>query len=186
MRGISYSKNTKISLACHKHNYKEARNEEQKLICTKKKAYFESKLPENIGKPKEFWKSLKSLGLKFERSVSNIIWLENDKCANFDVKDIAEDVNANFSNLAKSLARKLSSPSNKYGLLSVAQYYSHLRPTKKFDLPPTEKYYVLKILRDIDNSKTAGIKKLPGRFLEDGGDVLAIPVTDLWSFNISE
>ena len=47
-----------------KDNYKEARNEVQKLIRTKNKAYFESKLTENIGKPKELWNCLKSLGLK--------------------------------------------------------------------------------------------------------------------------
>ena len=68
-----------------KDNYKGARNEVQKLIHTKEKAYFESKLTENIGKPKELWKSLKSLGLKFERSISNINCLENDKYANVDV-----------------------------------------------------------------------------------------------------
>ena len=38
--------------------YKEARNEVQKLICTKKKAYFENKLTKNIGKPKKLWRSL--------------------------------------------------------------------------------------------------------------------------------
>ena len=68
-----------------KDNYKEARNEVQKLIHTKKKAYFESKLTENIGKPKELWNCLKSLGLKFESSISNINCLENDKSLNFDV-----------------------------------------------------------------------------------------------------
>ena len=52
--------------------YKEARNEVQKLICTKKKAYFESKLTENIGKPNELWNCLKSLGLKLESSISSI------------------------------------------------------------------------------------------------------------------
>ena len=79
-----------------KANYKKARNEVQKLIRTKKKAYFESNLTENIGKPKELWKSLKSLGLKFECSISNINCLENDKSANFNVKDIAKDFSAYF------------------------------------------------------------------------------------------
>ena len=39
-------------------NFKEVRNELQKLIRTIKKAYFESKLTQNIGKSKELWKSL--------------------------------------------------------------------------------------------------------------------------------
>ena len=90
----------KSRLHVDKDNYKEARNEVQKLIRTKKKAYFESKLTENAGKPNQLWKCLKSLGLKFERSISNITCLENDKSANFDVKDIAKDFSAYFSNLA--------------------------------------------------------------------------------------
>ena len=167
-----------------KDNYKEARNEVQQLICTKKKAYFESKLTENIGNPKKLWKRLKSLGLKFERSISNINCLENDKSANFDVKDIAKGFSAYFSNLAENLVRQLPNPSNKYGALSVAQYYSHLGLTKKFDLLPPEKYYVLKILRDIGNSKAAGIERLLGRFLKDGADVLAKPVTDICNLSI--
>ena len=40
----------KSRLHVDKGNYKEARNEIQKLIRTKKKAYFESKLTENTGR----------------------------------------------------------------------------------------------------------------------------------------
>ena len=69
-------KRDKLFKKCYLHvdkdNYKEARNEVQKLILTKKKAYFENKLTENI------WKSI-------------INCLENDKSANFDVKDIVKD-----------------------------------------------------------------------------------------------
>ena len=67
-----FKKFKKSRLHVDKDNYKEARSEAQKLMRTKKKAYFESKLTENIGKPKELWNCLKSLGLKFESSVSNI------------------------------------------------------------------------------------------------------------------
>ena len=47
-----FQKFKKSRLHVDKDNYKELRNEVQKLICKKKKAYFESKLTENIGKPK--------------------------------------------------------------------------------------------------------------------------------------
>ena len=70
-------------------------------------------------------------------------------------------------------------------MLSVPQYYSHLGLTKKFELLPTEKDSILKILRDINTSKTAGIDRLPGRFLKDGADVLAKPVTDICNLSIS-
>ena len=97
-----FKKFKKSRLHVDKDNYKEAGNEVQKLIRTNKKAYFESRLTENIRKPKELWKSLKSLGLKFEHSISKINCLENDKSANFDVKDIAKDFSAYFSNLAEN------------------------------------------------------------------------------------
>ena len=150
-----YKKFKKFGLHVGKDNYKEARNEVQKLIRTKKKTYFESKLIENIGKSKELWKSLKSLGLKFKRSISNINYLENDKFANFDVEDINKYFSAYFSNLDENLVSKHPNPSNTYDALSAAQYYDHLGLTKKFDLLPTEKDYVLKILRDTDTSKAA-------------------------------
>ena len=66
---------------------------------------------------------------------------------------------------------------------SVAQYYSHLGLTEKFDLLPTEKCYVLKMLRDIDTTKVAGMEKLP-RFLKDGADVPAKLVTDICNLSL--
>ena len=126
-----FKKFKKSRLHVDKDNYKEVRNEVQKLIRTKKKAYFESKLTENIGKPKELWKRIKSLGLKFEHSISNTDCFENNKFAYFDVKNIAKDFSAYFSNLAENLMSKLPNTSNKYGVLSVAQYYTQLGLTKK-------------------------------------------------------
>ena len=80
---------------------------------------------------------------------------------------------------------KLANPSNKYGVLSVAQFHSHLGLTKKFDLLLAEKEYILKISRDIDVTKAADIDRLPGRFLKDGTDVLAKPVTDICNLSTS-
>ena len=48
-----FKKFKKSHLHIDKDNYKEARNKVEKLICTKKKAYIEGKLTENIGKPRE-------------------------------------------------------------------------------------------------------------------------------------
>ena len=59
-----FKKFKKSRLHVDKDNYKEARNEVQKLISTKKKAYSESKLTENIAKPEGLWNCLKSLGLQ--------------------------------------------------------------------------------------------------------------------------
>ena len=180
-----FKKFKKSCLHVDEDNYKEARNEVEKLIRTKKKAYFERKRTENIGKLKELRKSVKSLGLKFERSISNINCLENNKSTNLVVRDIAKDFSAHFSNLTEKLVSKFPIPLNKYSVLLVAQYYSHLGLTKNFDLLPTEKENVLKILRDIDTSEAASINRLPGRFLKNGANVLAKPVTDTCNLSIS-
>ena len=74
-----FKKFKKSRLNFNKDNYKEAKEWGTRINPHKEKACFERKLTENNGKPKKLWKSLKSLGLKFERSVSNINFLENDK-----------------------------------------------------------------------------------------------------------
>ena len=43
----------------NKDNYKGVGNEVEKLVGTMKKVYFEWKLTEIIGKPKELWNNLK-------------------------------------------------------------------------------------------------------------------------------
>ena len=93
-------------------------------------------------------------------------------------KDIAKDFSAYFSNLVENLVNKLSNPLNKYGVLSVAQYYRHstLGLTCKYGFAQIEKDYIFLIWRDINTSKAAGTNKLPGRFLKVGADVLAKPV----------
>ena len=58
--------------------------------------------------------------------------------------NIAKDFSAYFSNLAEHLVSKVPNPSNKFGVLSVGQCYSHLVLTKKFHLLPTEKDYIIK------------------------------------------
>ena len=66
-----------------------------------------------------------------EISVSNINCLENNESVNFDVKDIAKDFSPYFSNLAENLVSKRPNFLNKYGVMSLAQYYNHLGLTKK-------------------------------------------------------
>ena len=50
-------------LHINKELYNATRYKVDKMIFNKKKDYFENKLNECIGKPKELWKALKSLGL---------------------------------------------------------------------------------------------------------------------------
>ena len=53
---------TKTRLHFDKELYKKAKYDAQKLIAAKKQVFFDEKLSESVGKPKELWNSLKSLG----------------------------------------------------------------------------------------------------------------------------
>ena len=58
--------------------YIEAKYNVQKLIKQKKIEFYNAKLTENIGKPKELWKALKNLGLPSKKSPSTNICLTKD------------------------------------------------------------------------------------------------------------
>ena len=81
-RDKSFTKFKTSRLHWDNENYKKARNKVQHMIKNKTKIYVVGKLNENIGKPKELWKSLKSLGfllgLPSGKSSSSTICLEND------------------------------------------------------------------------------------------------------------
>ena len=61
--GINYQLDLKSRLQSDNESYKKACNKVQRMIKNKKKNFVVGKLNENMGKPKELWKSLKSLGL---------------------------------------------------------------------------------------------------------------------------
>ena len=92
----------------------------------KKKNFVIRKLNDNIGKPKELWKSLKSLGLPSKVSSSTKICLEKDGILLFDPKINAEIFKNFYSNSANNLVKKLPTPPNKYGKTAVSNYYKKL------------------------------------------------------------
>ena len=99
--------------------------------------YFQDKLNANIGKPKELWKTINSLGLSSKKSASKICLKENGSLI-FYPKVNAGIFKDFFTNLAGNLLKNLPKPSNKFGLDSVKSYYeiyltkiSHLHKSLK-------------------------------------------------------
>ena len=68
------------------------------------------KLNENIGKPKELWKSLKSLGLPSKKATPSSICLENNGTLSFDSKTNAEIFKDFYSNLAGDFVKETPFP----------------------------------------------------------------------------
>ena len=89
------------------------------------------KLNENIGKPEELWKSLKSLGLPSKKATPSSICLENNRTLSFDSKTNAKIFKDFYSNLAGDLLKKLPSPTNKFGIEAVKKYYKSMNLEEK-------------------------------------------------------
>ena len=185
-RDKSLAKFKESRLHSDKESYKKACNKVQRMIKNKKKNFFTGKLNENIGKPKEFWKSLKSLGLLSRKSSCSTICLEKDGILSFDPKANAEIFKDFYSNLANDLVKMLPNPPNKYGKDAVKKYYENLNLVgKSFSFEPVAHTSVLKHLQQLNPHKSAGIDNLTGKFLKEGAPVLASPITNLINLSIS-
>ena len=86
--------------------------------------------------------------------------------------------------MTKTLLQKLPLPPNKYGIDSVKKFYKNINITTKFQLKPATEDIVLKLLKNIDISKTARVDNLPERFLKDGAVILAKPMTKICNLSI--
>ena len=116
-------------------NFRKARNRVLSLIKKKKKNCVIGKLNENVGKPKELWKSLKSLGLPSKQDKPSKICLKTDGEHCFDDKINSNVFKEFFSNLAKELVKKLPNPPRRFGIESVKEYYKKLNlGNEKFKL----------------------------------------------------
>ena len=167
-------------------NFKKARKSVLSLIEKKKKTYVVGKLNENIGKPKELWESLKSLGLPSKQDKPSKICLNKDDEHCFDDQINSDTFKNFFSTLAKELVNRLPNPPGKFGTESVKKYYKHLNVGKKtFTLHHATDENVRKLLEGINPAKAAGPDNLAGKFLKDGAPILAKPITELCNLSIT-
>ena len=106
--------------------YKEFKYYAMKLIKEKKKIFYKEKFKENIGKSKELWKALKSLGLPSKKgSISNIS-LKKDGKISFDDKTNINTFKEFFCYVGDDLVARLPPPSNKLGINLVRNYYLNM------------------------------------------------------------
>ena len=180
-----FRKYKKSKLHVDKEIYNAARNSAHSLILKKKKQFVQDALQDNIGKPKELWKTLQGLGLKTTTRTPQNICLENQGKISFDPKANANIFKNHFSNLAGNLVKQLPKAKNKFGMKSVESYYEKYKLCKKFSFVPVNQDYIEDILLDIDTSKATGIDNISGRFLKDGASKLALPIMQLLNLSIS-
>ena len=185
LRGKLFKKFKRSKLNVNKEIYNKAHNKSHGLILRKKREYFENKLKENIAKPKDLWKTLKSLGLSKKVLVVQTNAIEDNKRLKYDLKSVAQTFAKFYSNLAESLLKNLPNSPNKFDINSVHHYYKNIELKDNFNLNLTTEKKVLEVLQFIDISKAAGIDKISGRFLKDGANTLAKPITKIRNISIS-
>ena len=157
------------------------------MIKSKKKLYFERKLHENIAKPKELWKAIKSLGLPCKNSaVPNICLKDKNGSLNFEDSSNSNTFKKIFENLANDLVLKLPKAPNLYTLGKTLLYYNSLGLSRNsFKFSQISEKDMRKYLFNLSPNKSSEIDSLSGKFLKDGADVLALPICQLCNLSIS-
>ena len=165
--------------------YNAARYKVHKLIFNKKQYYFENKLSECIGKPKELWKALKYLGLPNKITSCEVSALKVNKTVQHDKNLVLGRFTDYYSNLAGNLLKKLPKAPSKFTLNTVFQHYKGIIQSDSFNLATASESTIWTILKNTKVSKAAGLYNLPGRFLKDCTEVLAKPITELCNLSFT-
>ena len=148
------------------------------MISNKKKDYFENK-------PKELWKTLKSLGLPDKISSCEVSVLKVNKTVQHDKNLVFSRFKYYASNRAGHLLKKLHKSPNKFTLNTVFQNDKGIIQSDSFNLATVSENTLLTISKNTKVSKAAGLDNLSGRFLKDGAKVFAKPITDLCNLSIT-
>ena len=163
--------------------YNKAKTNVQRLIKNKKKDFYQEKFRENVGKPKKLLKALKSVGLP---SKINQISLKGGEKISYGEKANNNSFKNFYANLALNLVNNFRHASNKFNLDSVLDYYKRFLNTENqmCTFLQTSEDKVLKLLKDTNPEKSAGIANLSGNFLKHGAVVLALPISNLYNLSM--
>ena len=85
---IDYLKIKKSKLHIDKDIYNTARYKLQKMIIKKIRDFFKNKLTESIGKPKDLWKALRSLGLPSKTYFHEVNALKIENTVEQDINSV--------------------------------------------------------------------------------------------------
>ena len=164
--------------------YKQSKYFLENLILNKKKTFFEDKLKETIGRPKELWKNLRDLGLpKTVSTTSATICLKSNDTLSFDLQKNVEIFKDFYSSLADSLLKKLPNAPLKFDKTFFSACYQKFEKNN-FKFSKTSVEHVQQLLMDINPTKSAGIDNISGRFIKDGASILSLPITQICNLSM--
>ena len=157
-----YKKFKHSSLETDKDNFKLAKMHLQKMMLKKKKSYFEEEVDKNRKKPKELWKTLKSLGLSSGKAKQSKFSLNKDGDIQFEALENAITFKRFYSELAGGLQEKLPRAPKKYTSQTTKKYHAKTscNVSNDFEFLNISEEDVKKILLSLDTSKAAGIDQM--------------------------
>ena len=185
IRDKLFKKYKKTRLHVDQEIYKRVRYSVRNLIAKKKKEFFETKLKECIGKPKDLWKAIKSLGLPNKSGGCIVGALAENQIVKHDTKSILKTFRSFYSNLAGNLSAKLPKSANRYTIKFGSDYYETLSLSEKFKLDSITEGYLFNVLKHVEVTKAAGVDQISGKFLKDGGPIVAKPICELCNLSMA-
>ena len=84
------------------------------------------------------------------------------------------------------MVAKLPPRPNKFGISTVRNYCQNILDLlpNKFSFSNVTEEFVLKLLKDMNTDKAAGIDNLSGKFLKDGANILTKPISKICNLSI--
>ena len=124
--------------------YIAARYKVRKMIFDKKRSFFAKKLSKSIGKPKDLWKALNSLGLPNKISSCEVSAFKINDTVEHDANLILGFKNY-YSTLAENLVNML--PKHSINALLTVKYYEYMTQGSHFNLASVFENSILTILK---------------------------------------
>ena len=112
----------KSKLHIDEENYKKVKYQVQNLIRKKKREFYETNLRQKINKPKELWKTLKSMGLPSKAVTASNICLKDKNEIVFNATKNCSIFKNYFSSLAHNLVSMLLLSPNIFTESKIASY----------------------------------------------------------------
>ena len=115
----------KSKLHIDEKNYKKVNYQVQNLVRKKKREFYETNLRQKINKPKELWKTLKSMGLPSKAVTASNICLKDKNEIVFNATKNCFIFKNYFSSLAQNLVSKLPLSPNIFTESKITSYYDN-------------------------------------------------------------
>ena len=136
------------------------KQQQQQQKTTQKQAFFDKKLSEKNGNPKEKWEFAKYLVMPIKVMICNFSVMEEKYILTYNTRLTSNIFKSFFSNLAGSFLIKPSNPLDKGNLQAVIICYSVFTISGNFSLRNTSEENILQIMENIESSKATVADKL--------------------------